>query len=133
MLSTAGADRYETCLWRLRHVFRLYYTSNMRSSVSIRMEFIAFCIYFITHTYESQGKIAQSVWRRATSWTEIFLYSTVSRTSHPASYPMGTRASFHGVKWPGREADHSVHLVPRSRMMQQYLHSPIQLYVMVII
>jgi hypothetical protein len=27
--------------------------------------------------------------------------------AHPASYPMGTRCSFPGVKWPGREADHS--------------------------
>jgi hypothetical protein len=27
--------------------------------------------------------------------------------SHPASYPMGTKGSFPGVKRPGREADHS--------------------------
>jgi hypothetical protein len=27
--------------------------------------------------------------------------------AHPASYPMGTRGSFLGVKRPGREADHS--------------------------
>jgi hypothetical protein len=27
--------------------------------------------------------------------------------AHPASYPMGTRGSFPGVKWPEREADHS--------------------------
>jgi hypothetical protein len=27
--------------------------------------------------------------------------------AHPASYPMGTRGSFPGVKPPGREADHS--------------------------
>jgi hypothetical protein len=26
---------------------------------------------------------------------------------HPASYPMGTRGSFPGVRRPGREADHS--------------------------
>jgi hypothetical protein len=26
---------------------------------------------------------------------------------HPASYPMGTGALSLGVKWPGREADHS--------------------------
>jgi hypothetical protein len=36
--------------------------------------------------------------------------------AHPASYPMGTGGSSLGVKWPGREADHSPHLVPRSRM-----------------
>jgi hypothetical protein len=28
--------------------------------------------------------------------------------AHPASYPMGTRGSFPGVKWPGREANHSI-------------------------
>jgi hypothetical protein len=27
--------------------------------------------------------------------------------AHSASYPMGTRGSFPGVKWPRREADHS--------------------------
>jgi hypothetical protein len=27
--------------------------------------------------------------------------------AHPASYPMGARGSFLGVKQPGREADHS--------------------------
>jgi len=27
--------------------------------------------------------------------------------AHPASYPMGTRGSFLGVKRPGSEADHS--------------------------
>jgi hypothetical protein len=29
-----------------------------------------------------------------------------SSEAHPASYPMGTRGSFSGVKWPRREADH---------------------------
>jgi hypothetical protein len=29
------------------------------------------------------------------------------KKTHPASYPMGTRGSFPGVKQPGREADHS--------------------------
>jgi hypothetical protein len=33
---------------------------------------------------------------------------------HPASFPMGTRGSFPGVKRAGREADHSPRLVPRS-------------------
>jgi hypothetical protein len=36
------------------------------------------------------------------------LYHRVQNGSgaHPASYPMGTRGSFPGLKWPGREADH---------------------------
>jgi hypothetical protein len=31
--------------------------------------------------------------------------------AHPASYPLGTKDSFPGVKHPAREADHSPHLV----------------------
>jgi hypothetical protein len=45
--------------------------------------------------------------------------------THPASYPMGTRGSFPGVKPPGREADHSP---PSSAEVKEwvelYLHSP---------
>jgi hypothetical protein len=45
--------------------------------------------------------------------------------AHPASYPMGTRVSFSGGKWPGREADHSP---PSSAEVKEcvelYLHSP---------
>jgi hypothetical protein len=38
-----------------------------------------------------------------------------SSGSHPVSYPMGTGGPFPGGKArPGREADHSTHLVPRS-------------------
>jgi len=38
-----------------------------------------------------------------------FFSLTASRTSgvHPASYPVGTRGSFPGVKQLGHEADHS--------------------------
>jgi hypothetical protein len=37
------------------------------------------------------------------------LHHSVQNASgaHPASYPMGTRGSFPGVKRPRREADHS--------------------------
>jgi hypothetical protein len=45
--------------------------------------------------------------------------------AHPASYPIGTRGSFLGVKRPGREADHSP---PSSAEVKEclelYLHSP---------
>jgi hypothetical protein len=45
--------------------------------------------------------------------------------AHPASYPLGTRGSFHGVKRPGREADHSP---PSSTEVKEwvelYLHFP---------
>jgi hypothetical protein len=44
--------------------------------------------------------------------------------AHPPSYSMGTRGSFVGVKWPGREADHSPHLVPRSKNAWSYTSTP---------
>jgi preprotein translocase subunit SecG len=44
--------------------------------------------------------------------------------AHPASYPMGTRGSFPEVKRPGREADHSPHLVPRSKNEWSYTSVP---------
>jgi hypothetical protein len=47
---------------------------------------------------------------------------------HPASYPMGTEEVSRGVKRPGREADHKPHLVPRSRMVELYLHSLLRLH-----
>jgi hypothetical protein len=49
--------------------------------------------------------------------------------AHPASYPMGTRGSFLGVKRPERKADHSP---PSSAKVKVcvgiYLHSPIRLH-----
>jgi hypothetical protein len=48
---------------------------------------------------------------------------------HPASYPMGTRGSFPGVKRTGREANNSH---PSSaefkKCVELYLHSPIRLH-----
>jgi hypothetical protein len=47
--------------------------------------------------------------------------------AHPASYIMGTKGSFPGVKRPGREADH---LPPSSAEVKEcvelYFHSPIR-------
>jgi hypothetical protein len=49
--------------------------------------------------------------------------------AYRASYPMGTKGSFSGVKRPGREADHSP---PSSDEVKEcvelYLHSPIRLH-----
>jgi hypothetical protein len=54
----------------------------------------------------------------------IFPLVSVSRPAfeaHPASYPMGTGGPFPGSKArSGRDADHSPHLVPRSRMNRSY-------------
>jgi hypothetical protein len=45
--------------------------------------------------------------------------------AHPASYPMGTRGGLSlGVKRAGREADHSPHLVPRSKNEWSYTSIP---------
>jgi hypothetical protein len=45
--------------------------------------------------------------------------------AHPASCTMGTRVLSPGVKArPGRDADHSPLLVPRSRMSRTYTSSP---------
>jgi hypothetical protein len=62
---------------------------------------------------------------------DFFLFSTASRPApkpHPASYPMGTGEA----RWPGPEADHSPHLVSRSRMVKIDFHSPIRLDDMVL-
>jgi hypothetical protein len=45
--------------------------------------------------------------------------------AHPASCTMGTGGHFPGAKArPGRDADHSLHLVPSSRMSKSYTSSP---------
>jgi hypothetical protein len=45
--------------------------------------------------------------------------------AHPASCTMGTEDPFPGGKaQPERNADHSPHLVPRSRMSSSYISSP---------
>jgi hypothetical protein len=69
-----------------------------------------------------RAMIAQSVLRWATGWTigvrgfdsrlglGIFLFTGASRNgsgAHPTSYAMGTRALSLGIKWLGREVDHS--------------------------
>jgi hypothetical protein len=48
----------------------------------------------------------RSTWnsRRGFRW---FTWYHTDSEAHPASYPVGTRGSFLGVKRPGREADHS--------------------------
>jgi hypothetical protein len=82
--------------------------------------------------------IAQSAQSRATGWTtgvrfsvgarDFFLHSIQTGSGvHQASYPIGTGTLSPGVKRPGRESDHP-HLVPRSRMMALYLHSPLRLH-----
>jgi hypothetical protein len=48
-----------------------------------------------------------------------------SSGAHPASCTMGTGGPFPGGKArPGRDTDHSPHLVPKSRMSRNYTSSP---------
>jgi hypothetical protein len=55
------------------------------------------------------------------------LYVQTGFGVHPASCTMGTGGPFPGAKArPGRDADHSPHLVPGSRMNGSYISSPPQ-------
>jgi hypothetical protein len=58
-------------------------------------------------------------------WHFCFYHVQNGSRAHPASYPMGTRGSFPGVKRLGREANHSP---PSSAEVKEcvelYLHSP---------
>jgi hypothetical protein len=55
------------------------------------------------------------------------LFSKFSKTgsgAHPASYPKGTGALSHGVKWPGREADHSPPTTAEVKKTRVYTSTP---------
>jgi hypothetical protein len=56
-----------------------------------------------------QTLISESRVRFPTGAGDFSLHHRIQNGSgaHPASYPMGTSGSFHGVKQPEREADHS--------------------------
>jgi len=56
----------------------------------------------------------------------FFLHHRIQKSSgvHPASYPMCMGSSFPAVKRPGREADHSPQLVPRSKYEWSYTSTP---------
>jgi hypothetical protein len=71
-------------------------------------------------------RVAQSVRVATGYWGFSFsLWVQTGSGTHPASCTMDTGAPFPGGKaWPGRDADHSPHLVPRSRMSRRYTSSP---------
>jgi hypothetical protein len=56
----------------------------------------------------------------------FYLHHRVQNGSgaHPASYPMGTRGSFPGVKLPGREADHSPPSSAEIKNARSYASTP---------
>jgi hypothetical protein len=70
----------------------------------------------ISVSRDSRVGIATSYWLEdeglefESRWGQEFSLLHVIQTGsgvHPTFYPLGTWGSFLGVKWPGREADHS--------------------------
>jgi hypothetical protein len=101
------------------------------------------CIYAVWKAKGKGARIALYSYGIRAGWpsncssilgrVEIFLFSTGSRLTMGPTQPLiqwvlGTLLP--GVKWEGCEADH-LHLVPRSRMVRLYLHSPIHPHGMV--
>jgi hypothetical protein len=55
----------------------------------------------------------------------FFLCVQTGSEAHPTSYPIGTEGPFPGGKeLPGHDADHSPHLLPKSRMSRCCISSP---------
>jgi hypothetical protein len=85
----------------------------------------------------SEAGVALSVWCLTTDWktgvrsqaeAKDFSYSVCDQTSckaHPASYSRDSVGPFSGVQRdPGRDANHSPHLVPKSRVSKSYISFP---------
>jgi hypothetical protein len=106
-----------------------------RLSVCLRM------YVHIAHGYVCNGVGKLS--RRAMGWTTRVPFPTVQDFSllhsvytgsgaHPASYPMGTGGSFLvGHSCRGMKLTTHLRLVPRSRKLEVYLHSPTWLHCIV--
>jgi hypothetical protein len=106
-------------------LFRLQFSQASAKTIpEIRLRLFpttSFRIYYSLITLHWGAGIALSVQRLATGWTtegsdfesrwgqEFSLLHVVQTGSgvHATSSLMGTGGSFPGVKWPGREADHS--------------------------
>jgi hypothetical protein len=67
------------------------------------------------------------------SWRKQNKFHSVQASSeaHSVSHPITTGGFFQGVKRPGCEVGSHLHLMPRSRMMELYLHSVTYLHGMV--
>jgi hypothetical protein len=85
---------------------------------------------FNTGTYQYYGLDDRAIGVRSPAGAKDFSCSLCVQTgsgAHPASCTMGTGVLSPGVKArPGRDADHSPYLVPRSRMCRSYTSSPPQ-------
>jgi hypothetical protein len=63
----------------------------------------------------------------ASDFTHLHIVQT-GTGAHPASYIMSTRGSFPGGKRPDVKLTTHLHLVPRSKTVELYLHSLIRLH-----
>jgi hypothetical protein len=101
------------------------------------MAYSGTALLLYVHCNSEVSEVAQSVLCVTTDWTngvrspseaKDFSSSLSTQTgseAHPASCPMGTVCPFPGAKArPGRDADHSPHLVQRSRISRSYTSSP---------
>jgi hypothetical protein len=118
---------WTSCRWRdtpapTSHVLIFYVSNNVGDALCIVIKLLNWW-----------AGVAQSIPCLTTDWsTRIWslaeakdfsssLCVQTSSEAHPASYPMGTGGSFSESKErPGRDADHSHHLVLRSRMRTNY-------------
>jgi hypothetical protein len=73
----------------------------------------------------TEGSEFKSLWGQEFSLLHVF---QIPSGDDQASYPMGTGCSFPGVKWPEREADHSLKASEEVKRMWIYTSIPILLH-----
>ncbi|PNF29271.1 hypothetical protein B7P43_G08948 [Cryptotermes secundus] len=105
-----------------------------------RMEKISWTDYMrneeVLISVSEQRNILHEIRKRKANWSghilrgNYFLHVLQTGSgAHPASYPMCTGARSLGVKWPGREADHSSPTSAEARKMWTYTCTPPYVFV----
>jgi hypothetical protein len=127
-------------LWQLiswaRSVFRFTECSGQESSSAFKYKSRENISLFCSHLGNRGSSVSivsdyglddRAIGVRSPAGAKDFSSSLSVQTgsgAHPASSPMGTGVPFPGCKArPGRDADHSPHLVPRSWMSRSYTSS----------
>jgi hypothetical protein len=103
------------------------YVTRYFSLADIKYIVVGMCVnYMIYSEYTLCIALLRSKCRF--DWRVIFCTLTYKHTgsgAHPASYPVGTRGPFPGVRRPGREADRSPPCSAEVKeYVEQYLYSP---------
>jgi hypothetical protein len=94
-----------------------------RSLVTNFMRRVASSVQCLTTDWTT-GRSRLDPWQRQKDFSSNLCVQTGSG-AHPASCTTGSGGLFPGAKaWPGRDAGHSPHLVPRSRTCRSYTFSP---------